>query len=137
MIYPVCTLKPPTAKVAAKHRHHRGRRGPQGPRGATGPTGPQGEAGSIPSLALTVVESNAIGNPHQERTTGDANCPNGQHVTGGGVFSNGGWFDQRVAATRIQGGATGWEAEVDNLAGGDLKIRVYAICADSKIPSKR
>ncbi len=141
VVYPICTPKPATAKrapgVEAKHgrHHHHGRRGPKGPQGATGPAGSQGKPGSISSLPLT-YETRTVTNPVNQRTTAHVDCPNGQHVTGGGVAGFSSWAQQDVGASRPSGGATGWEVDIDNFGKQEWSFRIYAICVPSEIPSE-
>ena len=127
----------------AKHRrhHHRGRRGPRGPRGpqgATGPAGATGPEGVAPPVVIhTVVKNvavdpgpNQIGQPGA-KVFGEANCPAGEHVTGGGVRVGGSYRQEEVASSFPGPGGDSWQGFIDAVSGNPQTAQVIALCLES------
>lgn len=120
------------AALAEAKRGPRGRPGPQGPRGAQGPKGPEGEPGAI---ALDYVKSGPFSNDPAKQSLGEATCPGGEHVTGGGVIANGGFGQQGLNSSFPTLDGTGWRVFVDNYTGQLQTFSVFAICAPSSAVS--
>ncbi len=131
-VYAICepfrlAAQGPKAKAAREGK--RGRRGPRGPRGATGPQGQQGPpAADDITLTLRYVSQNFTVSPGTQGH-GEADCPAGEHVVGGGVTAG---VARRsvVNSSRPVGSGTGWEAFVDNIASSTpTTSTVTAVCA--------
>jgi Collagen triple helix repeat (20 copies) len=110
--------------------------GPAGPRGAQGVAGPQGDEGPPGPVDLTYVTTEvtvAAG----AQGTGQAVCPGGMVVTGGGAMTDSADPAAIAAATISEsdwilwapGLPSAWEATVHNgSAGSDVVLVVDAIC---------
>jgi hypothetical protein len=111
--------------------------GPEGPQGPAGPAGPAGPTGPAGVSSLTYVASEVTGSATSQ-DGGEAVCPAGLHVLGGGVYSEGDAGEQAVNSSFPsdgkgdgQEGTTAWTAYVDNLTAGPLGFTVYAICGQA------
>jgi Collagen triple helix repeat (20 copies) len=110
--------------------------GPAGPRGAQGVAGPQGDEGSPGRVDLTYATTEvtvAAG----AQGTGQAVCPGGMVLTGGGAITDSADPAAIAAATISEsdwilwppGLPSAWEATVHNgSAGSDIVLVVDAIC---------
>ncbi len=116
--------------------------GPAGPTGSTGPIGPAGPAGPAGPVALRYVTSATIPNPAGAQSVGQADCPAGQSVTGGGVETAGGLQQNVNSSSPIDGPDAdairddSWQAFVNNNSGGASTFNVTAICTTPTSVSK-
>ncbi len=113
-----------------------GSQGPPGPKGDTGVQGSVGATGPPGFSSLSYVEAVYGPFPAGTQYGGEAACPAGRHVVGGGVVSESGDVgDQQVNSSYPSDGSgagtTSWWADVDNSSAGPLAFRVYAICASA------
>jgi len=108
--------------------------GPAGPQGATGPTGPAGPSGLAGyEIVTTSVPANGTA-----LVTGNANCPSGKIVLGGGVSVFGTINNLTADGTGphvFQSGPTGqtsWSggAISSQAYAGQFGMSVYAICVN-------
>ncbi len=105
-----------------------GRPGRRGPQGATGPQGQQGPpAPTDVTLTLRYVSTNFTVSPGTQGQ-GQAKCPEGEHVIGGGVF--GGVARRAIVNSSRPLGSDTWQAFVDNVAQTTpVTSTVTAVCA--------
>ena len=113
-----------------------GSQGAPGPKGDVGAQGSAGAAGPAGFSSLTYVESEFGPFPAGTQYGGEAACPAGRHIVGGGVVSESGVAgDQQVNSSYpsdgLGAGTTSWWADVDNSSAVPLGFRVYAICASA------
>jgi hypothetical protein len=108
--------------------------GPAGPQGATGPTGPAGPSGLAGyEIVTTSVPANGTA-----LVTGNANCPSGKIVLGGGVGVFGTINNLTADGTGPHvfqsgpTGQTGWSggAISSQAYAGQFGMSVYAICVN-------
>ncbi|MBE3012141.1 collagen-like protein [Microbispora sp. NEAU-D428] len=113
-----------------------GRTGPQGPAGAQGPVGARGAtgpAGRITGYALVSETRTATGGGVLQ-ASGEAVCPSGKKVVGGGGAPAG--VDARKVVQVLSAPTSngeGWTAAfraTEELSPNTLSIRIWAICAD-------
>jgi hypothetical protein len=127
-----------------------GATGPQGPQGPTGPQGPPGQdgTGSANSLnGVTIVRSPQTTNPPNSSTPGEAVCPSGTNVIGGGAkaLSTGigapSNLDQNVGtswparSTNTSNQPDSWFVYMNNSTSSTLYFYVYAVCAPVSMTS--
>jgi hypothetical protein len=91
-------------------------------------------AAAAPAPALEYVSAQVVGGQNAQGGT-DVMCPNGKHVTGGGVFSNTGYDQTTVNDSVPIDGADadskpddGWRGTFDNPTTGFPNLTVLAIC---------
>lgn len=105
--------------------------GPAGPTGAQGPTGPAGPRGpaATPSLIVSHVV-NHFTIPAHAGQSGEAQCPAGTIVTGGGYDLGEGSLaeGQKIVDNDVASGDTSWSVFVTNLADFPITANVIAYC---------
>lgn len=100
-------------------------------------------AGSAAALTgVNVITSASITNPHGQETFGEADCPAGQFVVGGGAWNNAVENDVSVNSSwptrqnATDAAPNAWGVWMNNLSGGtDSVFSVYAICASGSVAS--
>jgi hypothetical protein len=128
----------------------RGASGPQGPQGASGPQGPQGAPGQDGTGSLgdvTIVRTSQFTNPPDSSTPGEAVCPSGTNVIGGGAKALGTGIgspsnlDQNVGtswparSTDTSAEPDSWFVYMNNSSSNTLYFYVYAVCAPVNMTS--
>jgi hypothetical protein len=99
-------------------------------------------ASSAALTGVNVITSASITNPHGQETFGEADCPAGQYVVGGGAWNNAvkvgvesvnSSWPTRQNATDAAPNA--WGVWMNNTASTDSIFSVYAICASGSVAS--
>jgi hypothetical protein len=128
-----------------------GPRGPQGSQGPQGPQGPPGQNGTATSAnslnGVTIVRSAETANPPNSSTPGEAACPSGTNVIGGGAkaLSTGigspSNIDQTVGtswparSSDTSSQPDAWFVYMSNPTSSTLYFYVYAVCAPVSMTS--
>jgi hypothetical protein len=109
--------------------------------GHAGSADTAGSAGAAAALTgVNVVRSASITNPSQQVTYGEADCPAGQYVIGGGSWTDGTGNEQVNSSWPTRQGATdpapdAWGVWMDNNEPNDNQFSVYAICVSGSVAS--
>jgi hypothetical protein len=118
-----------------------GTNGAQGPQGPQGPPGPNGNGSANSLNGVTIVRSQQTTNPPNSSTPGEAVCPSGTNVVGGGAkaLSTGMGApsnpNQNVGAswpgrsTDTSNQPDSWFVYMNNSSSSTLYFYVYAVCA--------
>jgi hypothetical protein len=109
--------------------------GPMGPPGAAGPPGPAGVSG----LRVALATSNVLGPGLTGTVSGQADCPAGTFIVGGGAQltdASGATFGEGAQLTSsfpLGNPPTSWVASGRRQSGGGAgvpdRVRIFAICA--------
>lgn len=92
------------------------------------PSAPAGPSPSAPSGYVRVV-SGAISSPDGTQVSGQATCPSGTVVWGGGVFVSSSSTNASVNSSYPLPTKRGWKAWVNNTSGAATDFTVTAVCA--------
>jgi hypothetical protein len=120
----------PGAQGPAGAQGAQGPQGPQGPMGFLGPAGPRGVPGvsgyEVVSTLVTVTINGL------QTTTGDATCPAGKQVIGGGFDDSGTALPLQLLGS-FPAAADTWRVLVrlNQVTFATFSVRTYAICAAS------
>lgn len=98
-------------------------------------------AAPIPSHAAYSIADTNHTTGHGIHDQVDVSCPGDQHVTGGGLFSNGTYNETTIAGSRPFDDETdanskpddGWAVELDNGGGEQENVTVWAICTSQQL----
>ncbi len=87
---------------------------------------------SLPTKGYTVATASFAGSAGMQ-SHGDATCPSGTKVLGGGAFSSSGNTSDNINSS-YPSDASNWVVDMNNASGANSGFNVYAVC--SKYPAK-